>query len=158
MAVKFNSESLKKHSDLAEKIKSTLNVEGTSIKEEESHKAYFDNLPEGVDRETVENVAKYNQNFVAAAHLAVGEIAAQEFNENKDVERLDARVGFFGKRDNVEMTVHRQKTYRNNFAENEADKELKKHLVINSSVSSSDFGLKPIRDAMSEEFASSFAK
>lgn len=158
MTVNFKSENLQKHQPLATKIKETLVVDGSAIKEEESHKAYFENLPEGIDKSTVENVAKYNQNFVTAAHVAVGEIAADQFNKNKELNRMDAKLGFFGKRDNVELTVHREKEYRNNFAETEEEKTLKKHLVINSSVSSSDYGLKSIRDSMSEEFSNSFAK
>lgn len=158
MSVKFNSESLAKHSDLAGKIKTTLNVDAGTIKEEESHKAYYENLPEGIDKAVVEDVAKYNQSFVAAAHVAVGELAAEQFNNNSELNRVDAEIGFFGKRDKVAMTVHREKTFRNNFAETEEEKTLKKHLVINSSVSSADYGLKSVRDAMSEEFSNSFAK
>lgn len=158
MSVHFKDERLQKHQPLAGKIKESLKVEGPAIKEEESHKAYFDNLPEGIDKATVENVAKYNQSFVSAAHVAVGEIAAEQFNSNSDLSRMDAEVGFFGKRDSVSITVHREKEFRNNFAEKEEDKTLKKHLVMNSSVSSSDYGLKSVRDAMSEEFSNSFAK
>lgn len=158
MAVTFNSEALAKHSELASKIKQTLSVNNSTIKEEESHKAYYENLPEGIEKETVEKVAGYNQSYVAAAHVAVGEIAAAEFNSNKELERLDAQLGFFGKKDSIEMTVHREKTYRNNFAETEEDKQLKKHLVISASVKSSGHGLKPIREAMSEEFTNTFAK
>lgn len=158
MAVNFGSEALKKHQPLAGAIKDSLKVEGASIKENESHQAYYGNLPEGLTKETVEEVAKYNQNFVSAAHVAVGEIAADQFNSNPELQRVDAKLGFFGKRDSVEMTVHRQKVYRNNFAENEADKELTKHLVMSATVSSSEFGLKSVRDAISEEFTDRFAK
>lgn len=158
MSVNFKADSLQKHQPLAAKIKESLVVEGSKAREEESHKAYFDNLPEGIDRATVENVAKYNQNYVSASHVAVGEIAAEQFNNNKDLNRMDVEIGFFGKRDKIELTVHREKEFRNNFAENEEDKVRKKHLVINSSISSSDYGLKSIRDAMSEEFTNSFAK
>ena len=45
MSVHFKDERLQKHQPLAGKIKESLKVEGPSIKEEESHKAYFDNLP-----------------------------------------------------------------------------------------------------------------
>jgi len=158
MSVNFKAEALQKHQPLAAKIKDSLVVEGPAIKEEESHKAYFDNLPEGLDKSIVENVAKYNQSYVTAAHVAVGEIAAEQYNANSDLTRMDAKIGFFGKRDCIELTVHREKEFRNNFAENEEDKIRKKHLVINSSVSSSDYGLKSVRDAMSEEFSNTFAK
>ena len=158
MSVHFKADQLQKHRPLSDKIKESLEVTGSAIRETESHKAYFDNLPEGVDKTIVENVAKYNQNYVAAAHVAVGEIAADQFNTNKELTRMDAKVGFFGKRDSIELTAHRTKEFRNNFAENENDKTITKNLVINSSVSSSDYGLKSIRDAMSEEFTNSFAK
>lgn len=158
MAVNFKTESLQKHKDLADKIKSGLVAEGSTIKEQESHSSYFGNLPEGLDRETVESVAKYNNDFVSAAHVAIGELSADLFRNDKEIDKVQAQVGFFGKRDKITATVNRSKTYKNNFAEKEEDKELTKHLVISSTVETSGYGLKSIREAMSTEFAGKFAK
>ena len=158
MSVNFKAEALQKHKPLSDKIKESLEVQGTTVKEKESHGAYFENLPEGLEKKHVEDLSKYNGKFVAAAHVAIGEIAADVFNTNADAQRVDAKVAFFGKRDEMDVTVLRNKTYRNNFAENEADKELTKHLVMNSSVNVSGYGLKSVREAMSEEFKDTFAK
>lgn len=158
MAVKFQNDTVTKHKVLSDAIKGSLSAEGTTIKETESHGAYFGNLPEGIAKETAENLAKYNNDFVAASHIAIGEMAGDIFQSNKDAQKVEAAIGFFGKRDKVTATVHRTKTFRNNFAENEADKELTKHLVIQSTVQTSGFGLKSVRESMSEEFKDKYSK
>lgn len=158
MAVNFKSDSLTKHKELSDKIKGGLTAEGSSIKEAESHSAYFGNLPEGIERKVVEDIAKYNNSFVAAAHVAIGEMAGDIFQADKKIDKVEAQVGFFGDKDKITATVNRSKTYRNNFAETEEDKELTKHLVISSTVHTSGTGLKSIRNAMSEEFKDKFAK
>lgn len=158
MSVKFNSEALQKHAGLAASIKETLETKGTDVAEKESHGAYYANLPEGLSKEVVEDLSKYNNAFTAASHVAFGEVAAEIFVNNPEAQKVNGQIGFFGKRDNIEMTAHREKTYRNNFAETEEDKELKKHLVISASVNVSGYGLKSIREAMSEEFKDKYAK
>lgn len=158
MTVNFKTDSLKKHEPLTGEIKKSLTVEGSTIKETESHFAYFQNLPEQISKEQVETLAKYNNQFVQSSHIAVGELATEAMLANPDLTRMDAKLGFFGPRDSVEMTVHRDKTYRNNFAENEEDKELKKSLVMNTSINTSGYGLKAIKDSMSEEAKGLFAK
>lgn len=158
MSVNFKSENLAKHKVLSDKIKESLVVEGSNIKEEESHSAYFGNLPEGLEKKTVQQVAKYNQDFVSATHVAIGELAAGIFKDDAEVDKVNASVGFFGTRDKVSAVVNRTKSFRNNFAEKEEDKELVKHLVMSTKVETSGSGLKAIREAMSEEFKDKFAK
>lgn len=161
MTVKFVSENIEKHSDLAGKIKDTLKAEGATIKETESHSAYYANLPEGITVKTVEDLSKYNGKYVTAAHVAVGEVAADIFKKNPTIENVEASVGFFGKTDTIDMSVARKKSYQNHLAENEADREITKHLVIKTtvtSVSSKGHGLKAVRDSMSKEFENSFKK
>lgn len=158
MSVQFKNETVTKHKELADKIKANLVAEGSKVKEKESHEAYYDSLPENLDKKTVEAVASYNQSFVTASHVAIGEMAASIFNENKDIDRVDAQIGFFGKRDKITASVNRTKDFRNNFAEKEEDKILTKHLVMNSTVQTSGFGLKSVREAMSEEFKDKFSK
>ena len=157
MTVNFNNEKLAKHQTLANNIKSSLKCEGGSIREEESHSAYFGNLPESLTKEVVEDVAKYNGAFVSAAHVAIGELAAEAFVGDKDLERVNAKIGMFGKHDKLTASVHRQKQYLNNYAEKEEDKTIVKHLVIQSTVETSGYGIKSIRDAMSEEFKDRFS-
>lgn len=158
MAISFNAEALKKHKPLSDAVKGTLEVNGTTIKEKEDHKAYFENLPNDWDKEKVEELSKYNHSFVAATHVAFGELASEIFEENKEAMRVDCKVGFFGARDSIATTVHREKVYSNNFAETEAEKKLTKHLVMNTTVETSTYGLKSIRESMSEEFRDRFAK
>lgn len=158
MAVNFKTESLLKHVDLTTKIKENLVVEGATIKESEPHFSYFQNLPEEVTKEQVEALAKYNNKFVTSTHIAVGELAADAMLANAEITRMDAKVGFFGARDSVEVTVHREKTYTNNFAKSDEDKELRKNLVMNTTISTSGYGLKAVKDSMSEEAKGLFNK
>ena len=161
MSVQFKSETITKYHELSDKIKENLVVEDTTIKEKEPHKAYYDNLPEGLTKKVVEEVAKYNSKFVTAAHVAVAEVAADVFKSNPNVESLYAQLGYFGKNDNIDINVHREKVYQNHLAKNEEDKEIHKYLVMQTAITSSSvkgYGLKAVKDAISEEFASMFNK
>ena len=160
--VNFKSEPVAKHKELADSIKESLVVENRTIKEKESHSAYYDNLPEGITKKQVEDLSKYNGRYTSAAHVAVGELAAGIFLADKsNTAPVEAQIGIFGKQDHINMTVEREKTYQNQWAEKEEDKEITKHLVIKStvtSVTSKGIGLKSIRDSMSEEFTDLFNK
>ena len=156
MAITFKSEVTDKHAELARSIKEKLIVDGNSIKEEESHSAYFSNLPETLTRQAVDDVAKYNSRFVTAAHLAIGELAADVFVENKDAQEVNASIGFFGKTDNISVNVLRSKTYQNHLAKEGEPQEVTKALVMKTNVtmqSASGYGLKPLRDEISQQFA-----
>lgn len=161
MAVNFKTEALAKHKDLSNSIKDHLDVSGTTIKEKEPHSAYYANLPEGISKKEVEEIAKYNSKFVTAAHVAVGEMASEIFVKDKSASEVNATVGFFGKSDSIDITVNRSKTYQNHLATNEAEKEVTKHLVMKTTVTSQSVkghGLKSVREAMSEEFQGLFKK
>ncbi len=161
MAINFKSETVQKHKELADKIKTGLTIEGSNIKETESHSAYFANLPEGLTKEAVEDLSKYNGRFVTAAHVAVGEMAGDAFKADKKLEEVTAAVGFFGKQDTIDMHVSKSKTYQNHMAKDDQDKEITKHLVIKTVVethSGKGAGLKAARNAMSEEFKDFFSK
>jgi len=160
MSVTFKADNIAKHKDLSDKIKEALVVEGPTIKESEPHSAYYSNLPEGLSRKEVEEVAKYNSKFVTAAHVAVGELASDVFVKDKDLNEVNASIGFFGKSDNIEINVSRSKTYQNHLASNEEEKEVTKHLVMKTIVTSQSmkgYGLKSIRESMSEEFQNLFS-
>lgn len=161
MGINFKAENLQKHSELAAKIKSGLKVDGSSIKETESHSAYVANLPEGHTAKSVEELSKYNGRFVTATHVAVGELAAEVFKGNKSVDVVEAEIGYFGKSDAINISVARTKTFQNHLAKDPSEKEVVKHLVMQTTVSSSSIkgsGLKAVRDSMSEEFAGMFSK
>lgn len=161
MSVNFTAENLQKYSKLSNAIKDTLKAEGATIKEEEAHSAYLANLPEGHDAKSVEELAKYNSRFVTATHIAVGEMAADIFKANKDIETVEAEVGYFGKNDSININVARSKTFQNHLAKDPSEREVVKHLVMQTTVTSSSIkgsGLKAVRDSMSEEFANMFKK
>lgn len=161
MSVNFKAENLQKHSELAAKVKSCLVVNGATIKEGESHSAYIANLPEGHTAKSVEELSKYNGKFVTATHIAVGELAAEVFKENKGIETIEAEVGYFGKTDAINISVSRTKTFQNHLAKDPSEKEVVKQLVMHTTVTSSSVkgsGLKAVRDSMSEEFAGMFSK
>ena len=155
MAIQFKSEQVAKYRDLADSVKENLEYSDGNIREKEPHSAYYSNLPEGFTKEQVEDLSKYNAKFNTAAHVAVGEIAAEVFKKNKSVESVEAEVGFFGAQDKISMTVSRQKTYNNFLAGEGEPKEVTKHLVMKTTVtthSAKGYGLKSVREAMGEEF------
>jgi len=161
MTVKFKSENIQKYRDLVDSIKDNLEVNGTNIKEKESHSAYYANLPEGITKTQVETISKYNSKFVTASHVAIGEMAADIFQKDKNAQQVYGSIGFFSKSDSIDITVNRSKTYQNHLAENEADKEVTKHLVMKAIVttqSSKGYGVKSVKEAMSEEFQDMFKK
>lgn len=161
MSVNFKSENLQKHKDLANKIKDNLVAENNIIKEKTPRLAYIENLPEGITPEQVEELSKYNGKFVTAAHVAVGEMAADIFKGSKSIENVEAEVGYFGKNDSINISVARTKTFQNHLAKDDADKEVTKYLVMQTTIttaSAKGTGLKAVRDSMSEEFAGMFNK
>lgn len=161
MAVNFKNETVKKHSDLSDKIKENLVVEENTIKEKESHSAYYNCLPEGIDKKTVDELTKYNSKFVTASHVAVGEMAADLMLNNSAINEVNAEIGYFGKSDKIEINVTRKKTYQNHLTDDPTKKEVIKHLVMHSSIdsiSSKGYGIKAVKEAMSEEFQGMFKK
>lgn len=155
MSVTFKSEAIQKHKDLSDKIKENLQVQNAAITEKEPHSAYYANLPEGVDQKHVEALTKYNSRFVTAAHVAVGELASDVFIQNPTVNEVTARIGFFGKTDEIDISASRQKLYQNHLAAEGEPKEITKHLVLKTTITSQStkgYGLKSVREAMSEEF------
>jgi hypothetical protein len=161
MTINFKAENLARHKDLSDKIKDTLVVEGTVVKEKEAHSAYLSNLPEGIGKKEVEELSKYNSRFVTATHVAVGEVAADIFKSNKGAQQVEAEVGYFGKSDTINISVSREKTYQNHLAKDPSEKEVTKHLVMQSTITSQSVkghGLKAVRDSMSEEFSGMFKK
>jgi hypothetical protein len=161
MAVNFKSDNIQKHKDLSDKIKDALEVNGATIKEKESHSAYLSNLPEGIGKKEIEELSKYNSKFVTATHVAVGELAADIFNKDKNIQQVEAEVGYFGKSDTINISVFKEKTYQNHLAKDESEKEVTKHLVMQSTITSQSIkgsGLKAVRESMSEEFSNMFKK
>lgn len=161
MSIKFKGDSVAKHRDLADSIKEGLKTDGNVIKEEEDHGSYYKNLPEGLDKSSVNELSKYNSKFVTATHVAVGELAADVFKKEKKVNEVNASVGFFGPNDSIDINVSRSKTYKVPMAAEGEESEVTKHLVMKTTVetqSARGSGLKSIRGLMSDEFKDILAK
>lgn len=161
MAVNFKSENIQKYKDLSDSIKSNLEAKNSIITEKEPHLAYYNNLPEGITKKEAEELSKYNSKFVTAAHVAVGELAADMFKGDKSLEAVEAKIGYFGKSDNINITVFKEKTYQNHLAKDGEPKEVTKHLVMSTSIdtiSAKGYGLKAVRDSMTEEFSNMFKR
>lgn len=161
MAVNFKSENIQKYKDLSDKIKNNLEVKDAVIVEKEPHSAYYNNLPENLTKKDVEELSKYNSKFVTAAHVAVGELATDIFTSNKSAETVEAEIGYFGKSDTINITVSKEKTYQNHLAKEGEPKEVTKNLVMATSIntiSAKGYGLKAVRDSMTEEFTNMFKK
>lgn len=159
MSIKFKSENIQKYQDLANSIKENLQVEGSNIKEKESHSAYYNNLPDGITKDQVETISKYNGKFITAAHVAIGDLASDIFKKDKSIDTVEAEVGYFGKNDSINVTVNRSKTYNNFLAKEGEPKEITKQLVMSTTVETSSakgVSLKAVKESMSEEFANNF--
>lgn len=155
------SDSISKHEDLAHKILENLKNEDNKINEKESHGAYNANLPEGVTPQTVEAISKYNGQFVSAAHIAIGKMAADVFAKNKKIDEIEASVGFFGKDDSIDVNVLREQKFTNNFAKEGEDKEVVKPLFMQTTVTvkcAKGIGLKSIKDELGRSLAPKFQK
>lgn len=161
MAVNFKSENIQKYKELSDKIKDNLEVKDSVITEKEPHAAYYNNLPEGITKKIVDEISKYNSKFVTAAHVAVGELAADVFTKDKSIDTVEAEIGYFGKSDTINITTSREKVYQNHLAKEGEPKEVTKHLVMSTSIntiSAKGYGLKAVRDSMTEEFSNMFKK
>jgi hypothetical protein len=146
---------------LASKIKENLAVQDGAIEEKEKHSVYDQNLPDGITPETVKSISKYNASFVNASHIAVGQMAAELFKEDKKKQTVNASIGFFGPDDTVDITVHRSKTFTNSFAKEGEPKEVEKTLYMQSSTtvrSNNGSGLRSLKEELSKELSSMFKK
>lgn len=160
MAVKFKNETVEKYQDLAVKIKDNLEASGSTIKEKEERKPYYENLPEGITEEQVKELSKYNAKYMTAAHVAVGEVAAEIMLKNNSIDQVRAEVGFFGPHDSISFTIDREKVYQNHLS-SDGPKEVVKNLVITSSAdiqSARGISLKAVREAMGAEFKNMLKK
>lgn len=156
MSVKFNNDTVEKHREMAEVIKSNLQVQGNHITEKEAHLAYNKTLPEGFTPESVKVLAKHNNNFTKAAYVAVGEVSGDVFVNQKDVEKVTAQIGFFAPTDSLQFTAERSREYPNPQATGDDPAKITKNLVLTMSSDIRGQSVKTIRDAMSDEFKNRF--
>ena len=155
MTIEFDFKNKEKYKDISDKVKSKLTYQDGKISEEESHSCYYENLPEGITKEVVDKISKYNNKFIIGAHIAFAEMASDVFlNKDKNIETINAEVGYFGPHDSLKVTIDKSKKY-NNFLATDGETEITKHLVMKAEVtstSSKPYGLKSVREALSQEF------
>lgn len=159
--MKFTSDAVAKHQDLATKVVENLEVVDHAIREKESHASYYGNLPEGHTKESVVELSKYNSRYVTATHVAVAQVAADVFKKSKATDTIFASVGFFGPNDTIDIKVDRSKTFANHLAKEESEKEITKHLNMKTYVnikSAKGVSIKAVKDAIGDEFKGMFSK
>jgi hypothetical protein len=145
-------------SKIAEVIKSnldyTVNDKTATVEEKERRSSYFSCLPEGVDKEIIDKVDKYNREFIAATHRAVGETASEIMKKNKEVDTVTASVGFMGSRDSIEFNVQREVEMKNNFAKEGHPDTVTKHLYMTAKVNTHVPAsvVKSIKEELAEAF------
>ena len=160
--VTFKNEALNKHRALADSIKSNLKREANHIAEVESHKAYHENLPEGLSPELINELRKYDGKYTKASAIAVGEFAAAVFQQDKEVKELTAQVGFLGKGDSLNFSIDREREFPVPKGKDEPEdaprRTTVKHLYVSSPVVElTGKSVKSVTSLMSEEFKDSFA-
>lgn len=161
MSVTFKNDGLAKHRELADSIKSTLHREGAQIIEKESHSAYNQHLPDGFTPDSVKQLGKYNDRYLKATTLAVGEFAAAEFKTDKKLQELTAKVGFQAPGDTYVFSIDREREFPIPRGKDEAPdaprRKTIKHLHIERTVELSGTSIKSVTSLMSEEFKDRFA-
>lgn len=154
----FTHDIATKNRSLVDSIKGNLQHEGAVIKEKTVHQAYDQNLPEGLTPEIIKELSHYNGTFANATRVAIGEMAAEIFNADKEVNRVEGSVGYFAHGDSMNVTVDRTRKYVNPKTTGEDDKTVTKHLVITDSFELKGASYKSLKDSMSTEFANTFSK
>lgn len=163
MALQFNSTRIDAHRELADKIKEGAKVDAGNrqITEVTPGGTYMGNLPEGLTPELVAAKAAYDSRFLSASHVAVGELAAEIFNNDQEAKEVSAAFGYGDARGKVSFDVTRQAEYRNSFAKEGEPTHVTKHLVMSATVhatSNIGHGLKALREDLAEQFVGSFKK
>lgn len=155
----FTNDQVAKHRCLADSIKTNLQTEAAVISEKEKHLSYNTNLPEKFTPEMVNELSEYNGNFAKAVRVAVGETAAELFNANKELDKVVAKVGYFAKGDDIEMTVSRTSERPNNFAAEGEPKTTIRHLSFTTEkFNYRGTSAKALKTAMGEEFHGKYCK
>lgn len=155
---KFKTAAAEPYRALADSIAANLKTSGGTISEEVPHSTYDANLPEGITRDTVKAMAKYNNNFIQASRLAVAEASVAIFNQNSTIDTVNAELGFFAPGDNVRIRAERERTYVNPQAAEGQPATLTKSLVLSYTVSHRGQSGKALRDAISTEAAEMFKR
>lgn len=158
MSHKFTTPAIDKLRPVVDRIKEGVIREGDHFSEATSHSAYNANLPEGLTPDVVDSVQKYNITFVKAAHVAVGELGADVFAANKSVDKVTAKLGFFGPGSHVELAAERSHSFLNPQAKPGEDATIVKECFVSGKTVVSTGDVRSIRTAISQQFAEQNAK
>ena len=146
--------SANKYRELANKIKENLHFENGVISEKNKD-LYFDLLPEGIDRKTVEAYARHQNDYINAAHLAAAEIAGEHFKKDKSLARATAEVSLGIRGDRLKLKLDRMREHLNpRYKEHGGDPKVIKAMNINSREIIGGWGLKSLKAEISEHFKS----
>jgi hypothetical protein len=152
----FSHDAVGKSRDLADLIKSNLKAEvigeSANITEKVDHASYDANLPEGLTPELVGKLSKYHGSFSRAQHVAFAETAAEVFNANAGINRIEGKIGVFAHGDHSDMTIDRSRTFPNNKAKEGEATTVEKMLYITESTTHKGMSFKALKNAMSLEF------
>jgi len=160
-SVQFKNDPVGKFRDLADAIKNNTVRDGAVITEKEVNASYNSHLPEGVTPDTVKAISKYNSQYLKASTLAVGELAAEAFLEDKSLQSVTATIGFQAPGDAYKFSVDRSREFPVPRAKGEdpstPQKKVTKHLHIERTVEITGQSIKSVSSVMSEEFKDRFA-
>ena len=163
MSVIFKSVAIEPHRALADAVKAGCKVEGAVISEVDPHNTYNTTLPEGWTKESVNALAKHNNNFLQGCRVATAELSVDIFKADPTVNTVNAELGFFAKGDTISFRIDRERTFANPKASQEgasADTPatVTKQLVMTTTVKHRGQTGKTLRDALSEEYSSMFKR
>lgn len=86
-----------KNSQLLSAIEKAIEVKDSVIKPIEGQNPFMDNLPDGLNPELLDLLADYRQDYVAAAALACGRLAVEQFKKDEGVNKITANIALHSK-------------------------------------------------------------
>lgn len=97
---------------LANKIETAMTIDKATGIVTTASDIYSTTLPDGITIETVNTIEKHNGNFIAASAHAIGTIAVGAMKENNGLASAETVITMGG-RNELGLTVDRERTYRN---------------------------------------------
>lgn len=98
--------------ELADNIKKGIIVDtqkGTFTSEDG---LYYKLLPEGLTEEVVKQAHNYDNKFISASVLGIGELALEAFTANSDINKFTGSISTIDK-DHIDITTTRSRTINN---------------------------------------------
>lgn len=114
--MKLNEEIINLSKAIVEAV--SVDTDTGVIKEKEPGKVYEENLPEGINIETVKRINEYDTNFICAGAHAYGTLAVQAMADNKNLKQLTGELKTVDK-NKATFTVDRSREYVNHLKDGE---------------------------------------